>query len=169
MCACAAATPAAPAPEPSLPQRERKIARVASRAAYSIPPLPICSAHAISVSALTTATTRSLRELRAWTDELASAGIRILGSDGSVGAPAGGANIGGGSEGAAAPHRQDRRDEMGLLADLEGGSGGGAAGAVPFLMVGAKEDIGEGVRRDGARLASELGMGHVVVVSPKLC
>lgn len=35
-------------------------------------------------------------------------------------------------------------------------------------MVGTKEEIGEGVRRDGARLASELGMGHVAVVSSHL-
>lgn len=59
---------------------------------------------------------------------------------------------------------------MDLLADLEGGSGGGGGGvgAVPFLMVGTKEDIGEGVRRDGARLAAELGVRHVAVVSSHL-
>lgn len=113
-------------------------------------------AHIRSVE--TTATTRSLRDLRAWTDELAHTGIRVLGI--------GGASTSAGSkEGGAAPRHQDRQDEMGLLADLEGGSGGGAAGgAVPFLMVGTKEDIAEGVQRDGARLASELGMGHIVVV-----
>lgn len=39
---------------------------------------------------------------------------------------------------------------------------------MPFLMVGTKEDIGEGVRRQGARLASELGVEHVAVVSSQL-
>eukprot|EP00903_Cladosiphon_okamuranus_P010627 g10049.t1 len=106
---------------------------------------------------------RSLRELRAWTEELASVGIRILGVGTS-------ANTGAGSkEHGTAPCHQGRQDEIGLLADLEGGSrGGAAAGEVPFLMVGTKADIGEGVQRDGARLASELGMRHVAVCARRL-
>lgn len=117
------------------------------------------------LSARTNATTRSLRELRTWTDELASTGIRILGNDGSTGSKGDGTNPDGVSGGGTALHHRDRQDKPDLLADLEGGSRGGAVGAIPFLMVGTKEDVGEGVRRDGARLASELGMGHVAVVS----
>lgn len=101
-------------------------------------------------------------------DELASAGIRILGTGsspraGGSGANAGGANAGGGLENGSAL-RRDRQDPLSLLADLEDGSGG-EAGKVPFLMVGTKEDAGEGVRREGVTLATKIGMGHVAVVS----
>eukprot|EP00752_Nemacystus_decipiens_P002593 g2426.t1 len=113
---------------------------------------------------------RSLRELRGWTDELASAGVRILGSGGNMGARSCGAGTPGASEGGTALRHQDREDGLESLTDLEGGSGGigGAAGAVPFLMVGTKEEMGEGVRRSGARLAAELGMGHVAVCARRL-
>ena len=80
------------------------------------------------------------------------------------------ASTGGTSDGNRALRHQDQQDGLELLADLEGGSGGvgRAAGAVPFLMVGTKEETGEGVRRDGAKLAAELGVGHVTVVSSHL-
>jgi len=87
-------------------------------------------------------------------DELASSGIRTLGGGGG-----------------AASHRGVRYSEPEGLADLEGGSRASAAGAVggavPFLVVGAKGDVATDdgcVRREGARLASELGARHVAVV-----
>lgn len=116
---------------------------------------------------------RSLRELRAWAGELVSAGIQITPDCGSnnMGAGRGGAGV---DEvlldGGTTLHRRELHDGLEVLADLEGGSGGAATatavrGRVPLLVVGTKEDMGEGFRRAGAALASDLGAGHVAVVS----
>lgn len=73
------------------------------------------------------------------------------------------------SRGNDALYYQDPDNDREALADLEGGSAGAAGKAVkgrlPLLVVGNKDDLGEGVRREGAGLASELCSGHVTVVS----
>lgn len=118
-------------------------------------------------------TNRSLRELRAWADELASEGVQILdcGRNNSIGgAGRGGASAADGvlDVGDTALRRRERHGGLEWPADVEGGSRGTATavgGRVPLLVVGTKEDMGEGFRREGAELAADLGAGHIAVVS----
>ncbi|CBN75784.1 LIP1, Ras superfamily GTPase [Ectocarpus siliculosus] len=115
---------------------------------------------------------RSLRDLRVWVAELDSAGISILGKSGNNGRSSATASSSGRSlrSGRSTEYPPDFFSE-GLAADLEGGGSGTAAvggGRVPLIVVGAKADTGEGVRREGGALASELGVGHVAVCASKL-
>ncbi|CAN0463474.1 unnamed protein product, partial [Ectocarpus sp. 8 AP-2014] len=115
---------------------------------------------------------RSLRDLRVWVAELDSAGISILGKSGNNGRSSATASSSGRSlrDGRSTEHPPDFFSE-GLAADLEGGGSGTAAvggGRVPLKVVGAKADTGEGVRREGEALASELDAGHVAVCASKL-
>lgn len=116
-------------------------------------------------------THRSLRELRAWAAELVSDGVQILDCGNSVGARRGGTSVADEVfDGSSAWHHHERHEGLEGLADLEGGSRGAAmataaGGRVPLLVVGTKQDIGKGVQRTGAEVASDLGAAHVTVVS----
>lgn len=113
---------------------------------------------------------RSLRELPGLADELASEGVHILNCSSIGGAGRGSTSAADGvlDGGDTALRRRDRHGGQEGPADLEGGSRGAAAavrGRVPLLVVGTKEDMGEGFRRAGAELAGTLGAGHITVVS----
>ncbi|CAN0083283.1 unnamed protein product, partial [Hapterophycus canaliculatus] len=121
---------------------------------------------------------RSLRQVRAWVDELESAGVPILEDSSSIGNIKSGTSnnrtrrdhpITNEPRGNRTFHYREPDDYQKAHADLEGGSTGAAGrvveGRLPLLVVGSKDDIGEGVRRDGVALASELCVGHVTVVS----
>ncbi|CAM9620090.1 unnamed protein product [Ectocarpus fasciculatus] len=116
---------------------------------------------------------RSLRDLRAWVAELDSAGISILGGDSGNNGRSSATTSSyarGFRDGRSTEHPPEFLSD-GLVADLEGGGSGAAAaggGKVPLMVVGAKADTGEGVRREGGALASELGAGHVTVCASKL-
>ncbi|CAM9952121.1 unnamed protein product [Scytosiphon promiscuus] len=119
---------------------------------------------------------RSLRELRAWVKELSSAGVPIHAGSRSIHEFNSGAGYSrtrsdfpstNGWKGSDSLHHREPDNDNVSLADLEGGSAGaagkGARGRLPVLVVGSKEELGEGVRRAGAALASELCAGHVTV------
>ena len=135
---------------------------------------------------------RSLRELHAWAAELASAGVRGLFTGGYTSASrGGGSNLPGGSgkradsgpgSAQSAPRAGRQKYEQRCLrfaGDRESDASGGRTGedvdleqggsqtsgvAVPFLVVGNKRDVGEGVRGKGEAFAAELGAPHVTVV-----
>ncbi|CAN0499756.1 unnamed protein product [Ectocarpus sp. 12 AP-2014] len=112
---------------------------------------------------------RSLRDLRVWVAELDSAGISVLSESGNNGRSSATASSYARSL-RSTEHPPDFFSE-GLAADLEGGGSVTAAvggGRVPLMVVGAKADTVEGVRREGGALASELGAGHVAVCASKL-
>lgn len=106
--------------------------------------------------------------MRTWAKELDSAGVPILEGSSRTATTSEGLGTKG-SRGVGAFYHGESDDDREALADLEGGSSGAAGkaieGRVPLLVVGSKDDVGEGVRRAGAELASELGAGHVTVVS----
>ncbi|CAN0450250.1 unnamed protein product [Ascophyllum nodosum] len=134
---------------------------------------------------------RSLRELHSWAAELASAGVRGLFTGGYTSASrGGGSNLPGGSgkradsgpgSAQSAPRAGRQKYEQRCLrfaGDRESDASGGRTGedvdleqggsqtsgvAVPFLVVGNKRDVGEGVRGKGEAFAAELGAPHVTV------